>query len=55
MSQTRFIFAAAAICAIALALPATSRAQSGESTAVRDWEARLPTRSRKSNGRQRDA
>jgi len=31
MSKSQFIFAAAAICAIAVALPATSRAQSGES------------------------
>jgi len=31
MSKSRFVFAAAAICAIAVALPATSRAQSGES------------------------
>ena len=31
MSKSRFIFAAAAICAIAVALPAMSRAQSGES------------------------
>jgi hypothetical protein len=31
MSKSRFILAAAAICAIPVALPATSRAQSGES------------------------
>jgi hypothetical protein len=31
MSKSRFIFAAAAICAIAVALPAKARAQSGES------------------------